>query len=148
MEQGTAMKSKARKGRGFTLIELMMVVLIMGILLAVVLPNVMGSDDRARLAAAKGAFHNIASALDMYRIHNGHYPSEDQGLQALVTRPSGYPSPKDWGPEPYLRKLPVDPWGNEFIYTVDGSTFDIMSLGSDGAEGGEGVDADISYSEM
>lgn len=134
--------------RGFTLIEMMMAVLIIGILLAVIVPNFWGSDDKARIAAAKGGLRSVASALDMYRIDNGHYPSTEQGLQALVSKPSGFPEPKHWGPEPYLRKLPLDPWENEFVYALKGRSFELISLGEDGAEGGEDMHADIRYSDI
>lgn len=137
-----------RKGRAFTLIEVMMVVLIMGLLLAIVVPNMWGQGEKARMAAAKSGIRNIASALDMYRIDNGHYPSTEQGLEALVSKPSGFPEPKHWGPEPYIRKLPLDPWENEFVYVLDGRSFEIISLGQDGTEGGDDLDADIRFSEI
>ena len=137
-----------RKVRAFTLIEVMMVVLIMGLLLAIVVPNMWGQGEKARMAAAKSGIRNIASALDMYRIDNGHYPSTEQGLDALVSKPSGFPEPKHWGPEPYMRKLPLDPWENEFVYVLDGRSFEIISLGQDGTEGGDDLDADIRFSEI
>ena len=140
--------TRTARARGFTLIEMMMAVLIIGILLAVIVPNFWGSDDKARIAAAKGGLRSVASALDMYRIDNGHYPSTEQGLQALVTKPSGFPEPKHWGPEPYLRKLPLDPWENEFVYALKGRSFELISLGEDGAEGGEDMHADIRYSDI
>ena len=137
-----------RRERAFTLIEVMMVVLIMGLLLAIVVPNMWGQGEKARMAAAKSGIRNIASALDMYRIDNGHYPSTEQGLEALVSKPSGFPEPKHWGPEPYIRKLPLDPWENEFVYVLDGRSFEIISLGQDGTEGGDDLDADIRFSEI
>lgn len=143
-----ANKAAHQRSGGFTLIEVMMVVLIMGLLLAIVVPNMWGQGEKARQAAAKSGIRNIASALDMYRIDNGHYPSTEQGLQALVSRPSGFPEPKSWGPEPYMRKLPLDPWENEFVYMLEGRSFEIVSLGQDGAEGGEDLAADIRYSQI
>ena len=143
-----ANRGTRRRAGGFTLIEVMMVVLIMGLLLAIVVPNMWGQGEKARQAAAKSGIRNIASALDMYRIDNGHYPSTEQGLQALVSRPSGFPEPKSWGPEPYMRKLPLDPWENEFVYLLEGRSFEIVSLGQDGAEGGEDLAADIRYSQI
>jgi general secretion pathway protein G len=84
----------------------------------------------------------------MYKLHNGRYPSTDQGLQALVTRPSGSPEPRNWGPTPYLSKYPLDQWGNEFLYIGEGSRFELVSMGADGTDGGEGGDADISYADL
>ena len=137
-----------RKGRAFTLIEVMMVVLIMGLLLAIVVPNMWGQREKANMTAAKIGIRNIADALEIYRVDNGHYPSTEQGLEALVSKPSGFPEPKHWGPEPYIRKLPLDPWENEFVYVLDGRSFEIISLGQDGTEGGDDLDADIRFSEI
>lgn len=139
---------RATRARGFTLIEMMMAVLIIGILLAVIVPNFWGSDDKARTAAAKAGLRSVASALDMYRIDNGQYPSTEQGLQALVSKPSGFPEARHWGPEPYLRKLPMDPWDNEFVYVKKGRSFELISLGADGADGGDEMGADIRYSDI
>lgn len=140
-------RSGPGRAGGFTLIEVMMVVLIIGVLVAVVVPNLWGSDDKARAAAARSQMHNIAAALDMYRIDNGHYPSTEQGIAALVSKPSGFPEPKHWGPEPYLRKVPLDPWENEYVYTGEGRRFEITSLGKDGEDGGDDVNADLHYSD-
>lgn len=143
--------SRSRRGAiegGFTLIEIMMVVVIIGILVAVIVPNVIGVDDDARLQAEHASMRGIAQALELYKLDNRHYPSTDQGLAALVEKPSGYPEAKNWGPQPYLRKYPQDQWENEYVYVLSGRTYDLKSLGADGEEGGEDIDADIRYSEM
>lgn len=134
-----------RNERGMTLIEIMMVVAILGILIAVVVPTLIGRDQDARRTAQKADIRSIGQALDIYHMQNGHYPSTDQGLEALVTKPTGHPEPRSWGPAPYLRKYPVDQWGNEYVYLEEGHTFELMSLGADGVEGGEDYDADIRY---
>ncbi|MDE0423182.1 MAG: type II secretion system major pseudopilin GspG [Gammaproteobacteria bacterium] len=140
---------RARKDQsGMTLIEIMMVVAILGILIAVVVPTLIGRDQDARLTAQKADIRSIGQALDIYHMQNGHYPSTDQGLEALVTKPTGHPEPKSWGPAPYLRKYPLDQWGNEYLYMVEGHTFELMSLGADGVEGGEDYDADITYADL
>ena len=137
-----------KRQRGFTLLEIMVVVIIIGILAVVVIPNVLPRADKARITAATADIRTLAATLDSYRLDNSFYPSTSQGLQALVTRPTGSPEARNWGPEPYLKKLPEDPWGNPYIYVNSGFTFEIMSLGADGEEGGEGVSADIRYSEI
>lgn len=136
-----------RRARGFTLIEIMVVVVIIGVLIGLVAPNVLGRVDAARVTAARTDINTLEQALAMYRLDNHHYPSTDQGLEALVRQPSGNPAPRNWNPEGYLRKeLPLDPWGNPYQYMApgsDGRAYDIWSLGADGREGGEGYDADI-----
>ena len=134
--------------RGFTLIEIMMVVVIIGILVAVIVPNVIGVDDDARLQAEHASLRGIAQALELYKLDNRSYPSTDQGLAALVEKPSGYPDARNWGPAPYLRRYPLDQWENEYVYINDGRTYELKSLGADGEEGGEDVDADISYTDI
>lgn len=133
--------------RGMTLIEIMMVVVIIGILVAVIVPNVIGVDDDARIAAQQLEIRTIGNALDLYRLQNGQYPSTEQGLEALVSRPSGFPEPKNWR-DPYLRKYPLDQWDNEYVYVNDGRSYELKSLGADGTEGGDGVDADISFADI
>lgn len=140
--------SDMQRQTGMTLIEIMMVVVIIGILVAVIVPNVIGYDDDARMAAQQMEIRTIGNALDMYRLDNGSYPSTDQGLEALVSKPSGFPEPRNWGPEPYLRKHPLDQWDNEYVYIGEGRSYRLVSLGADGAEGGEGVDADISSADI
>lgn len=133
--------------RGFTLIEIMVVVVIIGVLIGLVAPNVMTRVDEARVTAARSDIVTLEQALELYKLDNLRYPSTDQGLQALIEKPSGSPAPKNWNPQGYLKKaqLPVDPWGNPYQYISPGSRglFDLYSLGADGREGGEGYDADI-----
>ena len=102
--------------RGFTLIEIMVVVVIIGLLATLIVPNVIGQGDAARVTAAQIDIRAIGNALDLYRLNNSHYPSTEQGLEALVNKPAGFPEPRSWGPEPYIKKLPTDPWGTEFVY--------------------------------
>lgn len=140
--------SSAKRERGLTLIEIMVVVIIIGILVSVIAPNVMGRPDTARREVTRSDLLAIGNALDMYRLDNGAYPSTDQGLDALIDKPSGFPEPRNWGPDPYLKKLPVDQWGNEFVYTSDGGSFELMSLAADGEEGGEDEAADLAYADL
>ncbi|PVY78104.1 general secretion pathway protein G [Tamilnaduibacter salinus] len=135
-----------RRSDGFTLIEIMVVMVILGLLVAIVAPNIMGRSDEARVTVAKTQMGNIANALDLYRLDNSHYPSTQQGLQALVTRPSGSPEPSNWNPEGYLNSVPIDPWDNEYQYISPGTEgpYDLYSYGADGQEGGQGINADIS----
>jgi general secretion pathway protein G len=134
--------------RGFTLIEIMVVVVIIGILGAIVVPQFMSRPDQAKATAAKVDIQAIATALEMYRLDNLHYPSTQQGLEALSKRPSGMPAARNWNPNGYLKALPVDPWSTPYQYlnpgiqSVDG-TYDLYSLGADGVVGGEGAAGDI-----
>ena len=137
-----------RRTRGFTLIEIMMVVVIIGIIVAIVAPNLVGQGDKALIQAERSSQRGIAQALELYRMDNRRYPTTEQGLDALVSKPSGFPEPKNWGPDPYLRKYPKDQWESEYVYTSDGKRFDLKSLGADGTDGGDDVDADIVYSEI
>ncbi|WP_280354381.1 type II secretion system major pseudopilin GspG [Pseudomonas sp. BN414] len=123
----------------------MVVVVILGILAALVVPQVMNRPDQAKVTVAKGDIKAIGAALDMYKLDNFAYPSTQQGLEALVSRPSGNPPPKNWNKDGYLKKLPIDPWGNPYQYLSPGSkgTYDLYSLGADGKEGGSENDADI-----
>ncbi|AMX02592.1 type II secretion system major pseudopilin GspG [Microbulbifer thermotolerans] len=138
-----------RKSGGFTLIEIMVVIVILGVLGALVVPNVLGRTGEARVKAAQVDLRAIETALDMYRMDNFVYPSSEQGLQALVSKPSGFPEAKNWT-EPYLKKAPKDPWGNEYQYISPGSDgpYDLFSLGADGKPGGEGEAADIFAAEL
>lgn len=132
-----------RRAVGFTLIEIMIVVVILGILAAVIVPNVMDRPDMARVAAAKQDIAQISQALKLYRLDNQAYPSTDQGLQALIAKPATNPVPGNW--RKYLERLPKDPWGNDYQYLNPGvkGEFDVFSLGADKAPGGEGNNADI-----
>lgn len=130
---------------GFTLIEIMVVVVILGILAAVVVPRIMDRPDAARVVKAKQDIRVLESALNLYKLDNFNYPSTQQGLQALVTMPSGDPQPPNWKAGGYIKSLPNDPWGNPYQYLQPGThgEFDIFSLGADGKPGGDGVNADI-----
>jgi len=130
--------------RGFTLVEIMVVVVIIGILAVLVVPRVVGRSDDARIAAAKHDVATIQQSLKLYRLDNGRYPTSEQGLQALVAKPQSAPVPANW--RQYLDKLPKDPWGKEYQYLNPGvhGEVDVFSLGADGAPGGSGgADADI-----
>jgi general secretion pathway protein G len=126
----------------------MVVVVIIGILGALIIPNVVGRDDEARATAARNDIRAVANALDMYKLDNFNYPSTDQGLEALVSKPAGFPEPKNYNPNGYLKKIPVDPWGNPIVYINNGKGFEMYSLGRDGQEGGEGYDADIRFEDL
>lgn len=128
------------KQRGFSLIEIMVVVIILGILASIVVPKIMERPDEARVVKAKQDILAIQNALDLYKLDNGHYPSTDEGLNALVIKPS---TATNW--HPYLKSLPKDPWGRNYLYLNPGqhSEVDIFTLGADGQEGGEGINADI-----
>ena len=141
------MKPK-RRPRGFTLIEIMVVVVIIGILGALFVPNIIGRGDQARRTAVENDLRSIGATLDLYRLDNAHYPSTSQGLQALVEKPDGYPEPRNYSPEGYAKKLPTDPWGSPYVYAANEGRFELYSLGADGAEGGEGNSADIRYNEL
>jgi general secretion pathway protein G len=128
---------------GFTLVEVMVVVVILGILAVLIVPRVLGRTDEARVAAAKHDIAALMQSLKLYHLDNGRFPTNDQGLQALVTRPQSGPAPTNW--KPYLDKVPKDPWGNNYQYLNPGvhGEVDVFSLGADGQPGGSGADAEI-----
>jgi general secretion pathway protein G len=130
---------------GFTLIEIMVVVVIMGVLAALVVPRLMGRTDDARILAAKQDIATLMQALKLYRLDNQRFPSTEQGLQALVTRPTVAPVPPNWKTGGYLDRLNRDPWGNAYQYLSPGTRgeVDLFSYGADGKPGGSGIDADI-----
>jgi len=131
--------------RGFTLLEVMVVVVILGILAVLVVPKIISRPDEARVIAARQDIASLMQALKLYRLDNQRYPATEQGLQALVTRPTSAPVAPNWKAGGYLDRLPKDPWGNPFQYLNPGlhGEIDISSFGADGAPGGEGNDADI-----
>lgn len=136
------MKLQSR-ARGFSLIEIMVVVVILGILAAIVVPKIISRPDEARVVKAKQDILAIQNALDLYRLDNGSYPTTDQGLAALVTKPDSNPIPDHW--QAYLKALPRDPWGRDYLYLNPGEhgEIDIFTYGADGQPGGNGVNAEI-----
>ncbi len=138
------------RAQGFTLIEVMVVVVILGILAAVVVPRVMSRPDEARVVKARQDIRAIGAALDLYKLDNFQYPTTEQGLEALARRPTGLPSGAKWRDEGYIPGLPKDPWGREYHYLRPGQhgLYDLYSLGADGATGGEKFDADIGSWEL
>ena len=130
---------------GFTLVELMVVIVILGLLAAIVAINVIPFGDRARVTKAKADIDAITTGLESYRLAIGTYPSTSDGLQALVTQPAGLSDPSAYQKGGYIKKLPKDPWQHPYLYSSPGQhgPFDVWSLGADGKEGGEGADADI-----
>ena len=139
--------SRARRARrseaGFTLIEIMVVVFILGLLITLVAPRILGRTDEARQTKAAADIKSIEQALSLYKLDNGGFPTTEQGIQALVTPPTSGPPARRWNPEGYLEKVPVDPWGAPYVFRSDGNGFVIYSFGADGVEGGEGKNADI-----
>ncbi len=131
--------------QGFTLIEVMVVIVIIGILAALIVPKVMSRPDEARIVAAKQDIASIVQALKLYKLDNMRYPTTEQGLQALVSKPTLPPEPPNWKGNGYLERLPQDPWGQPYQYLQPGlhGEIDVSSLGADSAPGGEGNDADI-----
>ncbi|BAL94146.1 type II secretion system major pseudopilin GspG [Rubrivivax gelatinosus] len=134
--------SRSRR-RGFTLIELMVVLVILGVLAALIVPNVLNRADDARVTAARTDIHNLMQALKLYKLDNQRFPTTEQGLDALVHKPTAAPQPPNW--KPYLDKLPNDPWGHAYQYLNPGvkGEIDVFSYGADGQAGGEGNDADL-----
>jgi general secretion pathway protein G len=130
---------------GFTLLEVMVVVVILGILAALVVPKIISRPDEARVMAAKQDIASLMQALKLYRLDNQRYPTTEQGLQALVTRPASAPQAPNWKAGGYVEQLPKDPWGNAYHYLNPGvrGELDVFSMAADGAPGGEGNDADI-----
>lgn len=137
--------SNAENDSGFSLLELMVVVVILSILALVIIPRVIDRPDQARVARVQSDLSVISGAVKLYRLDNFKYPTTEQGLSALVTRPVSEPVPKNWSQNGYLDRLPKDPWGQDYQYLSPGvhGDFDVFSYGADGISGGSGVDADI-----
>jgi general secretion pathway protein G len=142
-------KPSKRRSGGFTLIEIMVVVVIMGVLAALVLPKVLDRVGQSKTAAAKVEISTIMQSLKMYKLDNQRYPTTEQGLQALMTKPTAGPSANGWK-APYLEKMPKDPWGNQYQFLSPGvkGEVDVFSYGADGQPGGSGDDADIGSWEI
>ncbi len=139
------MRSPFRRTRGFTLIEIMVVMVIIAILGALIGPQILGRVDEARVTKAQSDIRTLGTALDLYRMDNFQYPSTDQGLRALIERP-GDPNVRNWKAGGYVQKLAKDPWGNDYQYLFPGTrggAYDLWSLGADGQPGGDGSNADI-----
>ncbi len=137
-----------RDQAGFTLIEIMVVVFILGLLITLVAPRILGRTDEARQTKAAADIKAIEQALHLYKLDNGFYPTTDQGLEALVVPPTSGMIPKRWNPDGYLSKVPTDPWEMPYVFQSDGSNYAILSFGADGAEGGEGPAADIDSRDL
>jgi general secretion pathway protein G len=141
---------RPRSARGFTLIELLVVIVILGVLAGLVVPQIMDEPDKAKVVKAKIQIEQISSAVKKFRLDNGFYPTTEQGLEALVSKPEIGRVPSSFPANGYLPKVPQDPWGNDYIYISPGEhqEFDIISLGGDAEEGGEGGDADVKSWEI
>lgn len=132
-----------KQQKGFSLIEIMVVVVILGILASIVVPKIISRPDDARAIKAKQDVLTIQNQLDLYKLDNGFYPSTDQGLNALVEKPSSNPEPRDW--KQYLKSVPKDPWGRDYLYLNPGEhgDVDVFTLGADGQPGGTGINSEI-----
>lgn len=141
---------RPRSRAGFTLIEILVVVVILGILATVIVPRVMGRPEEARRTKAAVDIRGLETALNLYKLDNGNYPSTEQGLEALATKPTTGEMPKNYKSGGYLKKVQNDPWGNPYIYLSPGAhgDYDLMSFGADGEQGGEENDADINSWEI
>jgi general secretion pathway protein G len=135
---------KTKLIKGFTLIEVMVVVVIMAILAAIIVPRIMSRPDEAKLVKVKQDIASVSDALDLYRIDNGQYPTQAQGLAALVTKPTTPPAPENYSPDGYLKQMPTDPWGHPYHYVIPGkhSAVDIFTYGENNQPGGTGINAE------
>lgn len=141
------MKAYPKSQYGFTLLEIMIVVVIISLLVGMLAPNILGRVDEARIATTKSDISTLMQALELYKLDNYHYPTTQQGLEALMVKPTGAQTAKNWRQSGYLKRaeLPKDAWENEYLYLSPGEhgVFDLYSLGADGQEGGDGFSADI-----
>ena len=146
----TRTSSTSTRQRGFTLIELMVVIVILGILAGLIVPRLTDKPEKAREVKAKMQIENLSMALKQFKLDNGFYPTTEQGLKALVEKPSIGKTPRNYPERGYMSQIPEDPWGSEYVYIAPGEhdEFDLMSLGADGEEGGDGFDADIKSWEI
>jgi general secretion pathway protein G len=128
---------------GLTLVEMIVVLAIIALVAMLIVPNVIGRPDQARVTTAKSNIATISAALKMYRLDNGDYPTSEQGLKALVEKPTLPPVPQSWSSEGYLPQMPQDPWGNPYVYQAAPGSFTLKSLGKDGKPGGADLDADL-----
>ena len=145
------LSSRLRNNRGFTLIEIMVVVVILGILAAVIVPRFLSRPDEAKVTKAKVDMKSIEEALGLFKLDNGFYPSTDQGLKALVEKPQTGQIPSKFSAEGYLKKVPLDPWGNPYVYLSPGlhsQNYDLICYGADGQTGGEDFNADLNSGEI
>ncbi len=141
-----AAAARMRRDAGLTMMEMVVVLAIIGIVAAIVVPNVIGRPDQARATVAQADLRTLSAALRMYRLDNGTYPTTEQGLSALSTRPTSAPEPTAWPEDGYLAEVPTDPWSRPYVYRSPGESgrgFDLLSYGRDGRAGGEGLDADM-----
>lgn len=138
----------SKNEKGMTLLEIMIVLVILGTLVGSLVTVVMGRLKSSRIKQVKITMAEVGKALDMFYTDCGYYPSSEQGLQALIEAPAGDPSCSAWGPDPYVKKVPRDPWNHEYIYESEGGTYVLMSLGRDNREGGSGEDEDISSENL
>ncbi|MBB3048069.1 general secretion pathway protein G [Litorivivens lipolytica] len=136
---------RQHRAAGFTLLEIMVVIVILGLLVSIVAPNVLQNQDRAMVEKARADIAMLEQALDMYKLDNHTYPTTDQGLDALVNKPTSSPEPRNYRSDGYIKRLPQDPWGNQYQYLQPGEhgPFDLYSTGADGDEGGEDLASDI-----
>jgi general secretion pathway protein G len=142
------MKSRRQAQEGFTLIEIMVVIAIIGLLATLVVQSLRGATDKAKRTKAMADIAELKTALDRYYIDNGSYPTTDQGLTALVTASGQGTQATNYEEGGYIRRIPSDPWGNQYVYSSDGNNYTLKSLGADGAEGGTGKNADIDASQF
>ena len=132
-----------KRQKGFTLIEILVVVMIIGLLISLAAPRLIGRTDDAKVVKARADINAIEQALNLYKLDSGSYPTSDQGLEALVEEPTSGDVPRNWRPDGYLERVPLDPWDGAYLYACDGRTYVLRSLGADGKEGGDGYDTDI-----
>lgn len=144
----TTLRIASKRQAGFTLIEILVVVMILGLLISLAAPRLIGRTDDAKVVKAKADISAIEQALNLYKLDSGLYPTSEQGLEALVEEPTRGDVPRNWRKEGYLERVPQDPWNNDFLFASDGRSYVLRSLGADGKEGGDGYDADIDSREF